>query len=143
MDRLIDFIKKYKYSVIGGVCALVALAVVIIIASGSGGEDGQSVADWGEGITEDIPEFSSEYSSHTGGEGYAAFYYENVTGEQVQIYTAQLESELNIKFSSTKYPRSAIYGEKIIAIHYNVTEMKMSVTVTQNSTESTQSGEQQ
>lgn len=139
-ENITAFIKRYKYILLAA-AALLAVTVILIAALPSDGDSEQPLPDWGEGVTEGIPEFSQEYVSNSGGTGYAAFYYENVTSEQVGEYTALLERECGISFSSDKYPRSAKYGEKSITIHYNVTEMKMSVTVTVNSIEST--GEQQ
>ncbi len=139
-DNITAFINKYKYILLAA-AALLVVTVILIAAIPSDSDSEQSDLEWGEGITEGIPEFSQECASKSGGNGYAAFYYENVTSEQVGEYTSLIERECGISFSSDKYPRSAKYGEKSITIHYNVTEMKMSVTVTVNGIEST--GEQQ
>ena len=48
---------------------------------------------------------------------------------QINEYIKLLERECKIKFDGEKYPRKAIMGDKIIVIHYNVTEMNFSVTV--------------
>ncbi len=139
-EKVTDFIKNYKYPLIGAVCALIAIIIILVVSLSGGKDVSEEALEWGEGVTEGIPEFGQAYVSQAGNEGYAAFYYENVTVVQVEEYTALIEKECNIQFSSDKYPRTAKYGEKAIVIHYNVTEMKMSVTVTVNSIES---GDQQ
>ena len=125
-SKCIEFIKKYRYIIIGAAAILaILLLVLLLIPSG----DKEEIAVWGEGITENIPEFDGRAEIESG-EGYTAAYYENVSGEQVEEYSKKLESVCGIEFSSNKYPRSAVYGDKMIVIHYNVTEMKLSVTVT-------------
>ncbi|MBO5786007.1 MAG: hypothetical protein J6R45_01660 [Clostridia bacterium] len=141
-ESIIAFAKKYKY-IIASVSALLLVLIIVITALASGGDKGEgseAELDWGEGITEGIPEFDGELASKSCGEGYAAFYYKNVTGEQVGDYTALIENECGTEFSSDRYPRSAKYGEKTVVIHYNVTEMKMSVTVTSPDSESQEIG---
>lgn len=87
--------------------------------------------EWGEGPSNGIPEFEgTAYSVDIPENGnYAAAYYKEVTGEQINAYAAELEEKLGVSFQGTKYPRSAISGEKIIVLNYNVTEMLFSVTV--------------
>lgn len=109
---------------IGVAVALLAL-IIIIIALPDKTED----VSWGEGVTEGIPSFSNEYSSFRSDESYMTAYYTDVTTEQINEYISKLENDCGIKFNSDKYPRSAIYNDKLIAIHYNVTEKKFSVTV--------------
>lgn len=117
-------------------------AVIVLIAVFAGNSEApQEEFEWGDGITEGIPEFAQEYKACAGNESHRAFYYENVSVAQVEEYTALIEAECNIQFSSDKYPRFAKHGDVSVVIHYNVTEMKMSVTLT--NTESIQSGEQQ
>ncbi len=143
-NKITEFIKNKP--VISWAIGTVAVALVvalsvsaIFLSFGSDGEDvskvGLSEMDWGEGITEGIPEFSPNsdtVSSVKGNETSVSAYFTEVTGEQVSEYAALIEKECGIKFSSDKYPRSAIYGDRIIAIHYNVTEMKLSLTVVKN-----------
>ena len=142
-----EYIKSLFSTKKARIIAIISLALLliafIVIAAVSCGEDeavGEEL-EWGSGITENIPSFEGECASVKGGNGYLAAYYENVTVEQVEAYTDKIESECNVSFSSSKYPRSAIYNDGIIVIHYNVTEMKMSVTVTTETRESTESGE--
>lgn len=113
---------------IAAVAVMVIVLVLVFALGGNGGE--QNDISWGSGLTESVPEFDGEAVAFESGEGYAAAYYNNVTSEQVEAYTERIETECGTEFSSDKYPRSAIAGDKIIVIHYNVTEMKMSVTVT-------------
>lgn len=139
-EKVLNFIKTHALlSCV--ICAfVVALLTSVIVAaimmpdseiehSDTESEEMRHDIEWGDGITDGIPEFSGDPVSVEGTDSYAAAYYEGVKSEQIAEYTSQLESELGIKFSSEKYPRSAVWGEKMIAIHYNVTEMKLSVTV--------------
>ena len=86
---------------------------------------------WGNGLTKDIPEFDHQLESFTQAEngGYAAAYYKNVSGEEIAQYISAL-AESGIVLESGVYPASAILEDKIITVHYNVTEMLFSVTVT-------------
>lgn len=108
-----------------GAVVLVLALIITVIAWPSGEKE----IEWGEGITEGIPSFSDNYSSFSSDESYMTAYYTDVTSEQINEYLSKLENDCGIKFNSDKYPRSAIYNDKIIAIHYNVTEKKFSVTV--------------
>lgn len=107
------------------VAVLLVVLVIVIIALPN---DNQEL-EWGEGITEGIPSFSSEYNAFRADDSYMTAYYTDVTTEQITEYAQKLESDCGIKFNSDKYPRSAAYNDKIIVIHYNVTEKKLSVTV--------------
>ena len=144
--RAFELVKKYPFwtgLIIGAAVILVIVAVVFSLPEKEAEplSDSESSAErislteepsvWGEGITSDIPQFSVEADSlDLDSDGYASAYYSDVTIEQANSYAEQLQDELGITFSySDKFPRSAIYGEKIIVIHYNVTEMKLSVTV--------------
>ncbi len=85
---------------------------------------------WGKDITEGIPlPQDMKAVSTNGDENYAAAYFEGVSSEAAAEYASLLESECGIEFTNDNYPRSAIHGERIIVLHYNVTEMKLSVTV--------------
>lgn len=145
-----EFLKKYPFwagLVIGVVVISVIVAIILSLSQGSPKKDDESSShsesvseevsnvkesslEWGEGITSDIPQFSGKADSFDQNDSYASAYYSDVTIEQANEYAEKLQEELNVTFSySDKFPRSAIYGEKIIVIHYNVTEMKLSVTV--------------
>lgn len=143
-EKITEFIKSHAVLVIC-IVAVAVTAVIAICVTSLGSEESQSMSGWGEGITEGIPQFDGVADDFTSEkQSYAAAYYSNVTGEQVSAYTEKIEIECGVEFGSDKYPRSAVYGDRIIVIHYNVTEMKLSVTVAStNSIESTQSGEQQ
>lgn len=130
-EKIINYIKTHLLVVCGITVAVIALIVAIALLSGNDSETAEE-HEWGDGITDNIPEFSGTPESFDfGSDGsYAAAYYSGVTSEQVSEYIVKLESKLEIDFSSDKYPCSAVCGEKIIVIHYNVTEMRFSVTVT-------------
>lgn len=131
--------------------ALVFLVIIVLVAVFSTAEEEvQGNAEWGDGITEGIPEFDGENGEFAFGDAdrYAAAYYKSVSSEQTKEYIKLLEDELSVEFTDGEFPKSAIYGEKIIALHYNITEMTFSVTVAKKgdseaSKEITQSGEEQ
>ncbi len=138
-DKIIGIIKKavefIKKNAVLSICCAVALAVIIIViilVSVLGDNNGKknNNDNWGIGITEDIPEFDGTCDSIESNEdGYCVAYYSDVTGDEVSEYISEIETECGVKFEGSKYPRSAVYDDKIIVIHYNVTEMKFSVTV--------------
>lgn len=134
INKSISFAKSNKKAVFAASAAALILAIIAILLAIflPGGDDSESNR-WGEGITNDIAEFPAEAESMAFAPdgSFAAAYYSNVTGEQISEYISLLSSECGISFSGDSYPRSAIYGDKIIAIHYNVTEMRFSVTVTE------------
>lgn len=129
--KAFDLIKKYKYAVIAGLALLAVLVLVIVTASG-GSDRAHKSEKWGEGITEGIPRFDGRNEEIESGEGYVAAYYQNVSGDDIAEYLSELESACGISFDGDKYPITAICGDRIITLHYNVTEMKLSVTVTTN-----------
>ncbi len=131
LNKALDFIKKYKLAFSVGVAIAVVLIVVLIIVAVSGASDDEqgSRYDWGEGVTDGIPEFSAKTDSVNVSSKHAAAYYSEITSEQVNEYIALVEKECGVKFEGEKYPRSAVLEDKIIVIHYNVTEMNFSVTV--------------
>lgn len=117
------------------ITALAAFAVVFSAGCGTNSatdeEIKQSNVNWGEGITENIPEFpagNGEIVSANDG-SYVSAYYSNVSGDQIKEYISALEQECGVKFNGEKYPLTASIAEKTIILHYNVTEMQFSVTV--------------
>jgi hypothetical protein len=62
-------------------------------------------------------------------ETHAAAYFEDVSSEEVSEYLTLIEEKCDVVFENERFPRSAVCDDKIIAIHYNVTEKKLSVTV--------------
>lgn len=138
---------KKNITVTASVALVILIAIVLIAVFSDSNESATPEFKWGDGITEGIPAFSDEYAKlESDGNGkYAVAYYTNVTGKQASDYIALLEAELNLNFSDNGFPRVAIHGESLIAIHYSVTEMTFSVTVTDKSngdeiSENTQSG---
>ncbi len=129
-EKIYNFLKNNTALVMcGAAVAVMIIVLVLVFALGGSGEE-QNDMSWGSGLTESVPEFGGEREALESGNGFVAAYYNNVTSEQVEAYTERIESECGVEFSSDKYPRSAITEDRIIVIHYNVTEMKMSVTVT-------------
>jgi hypothetical protein len=145
-NKILEFIKEKPILSTVIICAVVALVISVTASLIIGAvmkkdnsrpddssDEIQRTVEWGKGITEGIPEFKGNMEDSKSTGAFAAVYYINVTGEQVKDYIALVESQCGITFSNESgYPRSAIYGEKLIAIHYNVTEMQMSVTITKN-----------
>ena len=135
VNKVIDYINDHKKgaALVSSAC-LIAVATIILIcvyASGDGRRSREpDETGWGNGITEDIPCFSEDADSFKLTDEYAAAYYSDVKGEQVEEYVEILAEKCGVKFESDKYPRSAVLGDRIIALHYNVTEMHFSVTVT-------------
>lgn len=137
IKKSIRFLKKNYIPVLVALAALViGITVLVIVLSGGSDndDDSESVAPkWENALTEGIPAFSEEYVNLDIGESYVAAYYERVESATVSEYVKTLEAELNVSFSKDKFPYTAVYGDKFIALHYNVTEMRLSVTVTEKS----------
>lgn len=128
-EKLLQLLKKYKYYLIGALVLLAIIITVIAIIAGGGKNDEDDVK-WGDGISKGIPRFDVKGETVVSGDGYLTAYYKNVSGDSIDAYVEKLEATLKIDFGGDIYPRTAIYGDKIITLHYNVTEMKFSVTVT-------------
>ncbi len=132
MEKILEILKKYSYTVVIVLVAAFLAVLVIGFNSCGNGDDvsGESSRDKVHNYQE-IPLFSKspENVDSSDDKSYVAYYYTDVSGEQVSEYVAKLEKELGIKFKSEIYPKTASYGEKIIAIHYNVTEKRLSVTI--------------
>lgn len=139
LTKALEFFRKNLVLSISVAVAVVVIAVVLIVVLASGGDNDNTLeSSWGSGITESIPEFDSDFDHiKKMGDEYCVAYYSDVTGESVAAYIAEIEEQCNVKFGGDKYPRSAIYGDRIVAIHYNVTEKKLSVTVVSKNIEKT------
>lgn len=114
------------------IAAIIIVVSVVLIFNKESRQAETEKFHWGDGITQNIPQMSetdgtTDFSENGNS---ATLYYTNITTEQVNAYIIQIESQLGIRFQGDAYPRSAIYGDKIIAIHYNVTEMNFSITIT-------------
>ena len=137
IKKAIRFFKKNYIPVLVALSALLIGIVALVIAlSGDSEEpdDTESVAQkWENALTEGISAFSEGHVNLDIGESYVAAYYEHVESAKVSEYVTTLENELGVSFSKEKFPYTAGYGDKIIAIHYNMTEMRLSVTVTEKS----------
>lgn len=98
-------------------------------------EYSEVVLEWGSGMTENIPAFSGEIISQEIKEnGYCAVYYSNVTSNQVEDYINQLEAQLSVDFGENeRFPKTVLWDEKLITLHYDSAEMKLSVTITEKS----------
>lgn len=130
-EKIYNFLKNNTALVLCGLAVAIMIVVLVLVFALGGSNDEKNDISWGMGLTESVPKFENTAESIENGNGFVTAYYNNVTSEQVEAYTERIESEMGIKFLSDKYPRSAIGEDKIIVIHYNVTEMKMSVTVTE------------
>lgn len=113
-----------KYHVIAAVCVVLVVSLLLII-SGCGSD-----YKWGKGITEGIPlPQDMSAASTSGNENSAAAYFENVSSEAASAYISLIESECGVKFQKDGFPKTAVFGERIIVVHYNVTKTELSVTV--------------
>lgn len=138
VDKITTQIKTNKraFTVTTAAClAVVAVTILVCTAvlreNRADNEAAQAGFRWGDGITEGIPAFSGEADNIEHSEKFAAAYYSNVTSEQVEEYIELVGSSCNLEFKGRQYPLSASFEDRIIAIHYNVTEMHFSVTVAQ------------
>ena len=131
LNKVTGYVKENKLLAISAALVITVVIVgVLLLALRS---DGKKVVDynWGDGITEGIPAFSkSEENLSVAEDGsYVAAYYTEVTIAQVEEYIDFVETACNIEFRGEQYPKTASCDGKIIAIHYNVTNMQLSVTV--------------
>ncbi len=128
-------------------CAAVVLIVIAFVcvacniinnateSQNASSESSEAVLEWGSGMTENIPVFSGEIISQEIKEnGYCAVYYSNATLEQVENYINQLEAQLSVDFGENeRFPKTALWNHKLITLHYDSAEMKLSVTITEKS----------
>lgn len=136
-NKSVSFVKKnFILSISVAIAIAVITTVIILVCTLGKSEDSKEHDDWGNGITENIPKFDGKCDAiEKNGNDYCAAYYSDVTGNEISEYVSELESVCKISFSGDKYPRSAVYEDKIIAIHYNVTEKKFSITVVSKANE--------
>lgn len=133
-EKAIDFLKKNYILIICAVCVIISIAALItaLVPSQNSVDESEpavSSVEWGNGLTEGIPEFSPSAASLISADNSVAAYYENVSGEQINEYLQTLKSECGIELSGEGFPRSAKWGERLITVHYNATDMLFSVTV--------------
>ncbi|MBO4452892.1 MAG: hypothetical protein J5793_03050 [Clostridia bacterium] len=135
----IDLFRSHRKKIITAAVLIAAVAVtvtVIAVASANGVEppaDPEAVnSALLEELFDGIPEFPGEAYKTEAKDGAAVFYYSGVTGESVAQYAEKLYSEkgIDLRAESYIYPRSAVYGDRVIAISYNATEQNFSITVT-------------
>jgi hypothetical protein len=124
--KVVEFVKTNVALSVGIAALVLATVAFVVIACMSGNAP---ATNWGTGLTEGIPAFSGNYTSLESSDKFTAAYYSDVTGEQIDEYISKLENDCGIKFKSEMYPRSASYNDKLLVLHYNVTEKKFSVTV--------------
>lgn len=113
--------------------AVVAVTILVCTMAFNNVDNGEpeNGAQWSSGITQNIPAFSDNAEKIEHNEKSTAAYYSNVKSEDVAKYIERLGEECGVKFEGRQYPKTATFEDKIIAIHYNVTEMRFSVTVAQ------------
>ncbi len=126
VNKITKFIKQHLGITLGACCGIVVLIVVIVALSAGGG----SSEKWGKGITNDIPlPDGIKATSVNVSETHAAAYFEDVSSDEVNEYIALVEEKCGVAFESQKFPRSTSFNDKLIVVHYNVTEKKLSITV--------------
>ncbi len=131
LDKVTGYVKENKVLAISAALVLtVVIAGVLLLALRSGGTKSVDY-NWGDGITEGVPAFSDSVNTLSVAEdgSYVAAYYTEVTIAQVEEYINSIESACLVEFRGEQYPKTASFNGKIIAIHYNVTNMQLSVTV--------------
>lgn len=127
LDKASGFAKKH-FALTLGVLAILIVIIIVVITIVSGG--GETSDKWGKGITKGVPMPSGlNAASVKVSETHAAAYFEDVSSEEVSEYVTLIEEECDVVFENERFPRSAVCDDKIIVIHYNVTEKKLSVTV--------------
>ncbi len=133
-SRFLSAIKR-NLTLTSCVCLVFLVIVILVAVFSNSDETATPDFEWGDGITEGIPAFSGENEAFDADDSgkYAAAYYTNVTGEQASAYIDTVERELGVTFSNNGYPRIAVRDGDLIAVHYNVTEMTFSITVTAKS----------
>ena len=130
-------ISSKKYYIIAAIAVAVAvLFAAIMVAVNANETEGTEKNAWDEYVlTQDIPEFRGEYDNMVFTSDSVAAYYSAVTSEEIAEYVQKLYDECGIELNGEIYPRAAVYGERIIVLHYNVTEREFSVTVAVNGEE--------
>ena len=126
LEKILDKIKAHAKTII--FTAISVFVVVLIIVTATGREKG---TDWASSpVTADIPEVTAAKGDIEIGEGFAVGYYENVTSAQIAEYESLLAEKLGMVFPPKEFPCAKEYDGRLIILHYNVTEMNFSVTVT-------------
>ncbi len=135
MEKILEIIKKYSYTIAIGLFAVILACVAIGSFACEEKNPKDEVSEETSApeskieVSQVLPEFFKSPDSVDVSDGYAAYYYSDVTENDVSEYVSKLEKELGVKFENEIYPKTADCGDKIIAIHYGVTEKRLSVTV--------------
>ncbi len=120
----IDAVKKKPFVL---VCVLAAIAAVAAaVFAFRGGKE----TEWNKNaLAAGLPEITAcaaEYSAS--GNAFAA-YYSGVSLARAEEYARELEAATGKSFSGESYPRVLDDGNRIITLHMNVSENRLSVTV--------------
>ncbi len=131
LKKLINENKKKFTVMVAAFLAIVAITILVctFTLGNKGVEETENDFGWGQGLTQGIPQFSQEAERIQQDENFVAVYYNNVKSDDVAKYIELLGEECGVKFEGRQYPKTATLDDKIIAIHYNVTEMRFSVTI--------------
>ena len=125
-EKILDKIKAHAKTIIFTAVSVFIVVLVIVTAAGR-----ENKTDWASSpVTADIPEFTAAKGDIEIGEGFAVGYYENVTSAQIAEYESLLAEKLGMVFPPKEFPCAKEYDGRLIILHYNVTEMNFSVTVT-------------
>lgn len=119
--------KKYLYI---GALVIMLVFTAAVIAAAISARGGRKSPQWEDSpLTAGIPAFSENADKIVLGDGYAAAYYSGVGSDEINAYVDSLGKDPGVRFGSSGFPRTAVYGEVTVALHYNVTERNFSVTV--------------
>ncbi len=108
-----------------------AIAAIVLIAGQSG-----SKTEWGKNtLASGLPEISAAAAEYSDTDGAFAAYYSGVTLAQAEEYACELEAATGKSFSGKSYPRVLNDENRIITLHMNISENKLSVTVIGDATQ--------
>ncbi len=108
-----------------------AIAAIVLIAGQSG-----SKTEWGKNtLASGLPEISAAAAEYSDTDGAFAAYYNGVTLAQAEEYACELEAATGKSFSGKSYPRVLNDENRIITLHMNISENKLSVTVIGDATQ--------
>lgn len=121
---------EHRKAVLTAVILIAVVIIIIAVVSSAKHSNSQAESTWrGSPLTESIPEFAQNADSIKITKTSAAAFYSEVSSSDIAQYVERLRDDCGVDLSGEGFPRSAVYGDRVIALHYNYTDRKFSVTV--------------
>jgi len=125
-------VRKKPLVFAGAVVVIAAVVAAIVLSAIRSGSE----TEWGKSpLASGLPEISAAAAEYSDTDGAFAAYYSGVTLARAEEYARELEAATGKSFSGKSYPRVLNDENRIITLHMNISENKLSVTVIGDATQ--------